>query len=85
MRRDPDVVLAAVANKGYAMKYAGPELVEDPAWMMKVVQECSRTYKYAGIKAYEFSPLGLNGRTPACQSAHVRTQTQRPRRRARAD
>jgi len=28
MRSDPDVVLAAVQNKGYAMKYAGAELVE---------------------------------------------------------
>lgn len=66
MRRDPEVVLAAVKNKGFAMKYAGAELVEDASFMMKVVNECSRTYKYAGIKAYEFSPLGKV--TPVCQS-----------------
>jgi hypothetical protein len=59
MRRDPDIVMAAVKNKGYAMKYAGAELVEDPGFMMKIVTECSRLYKYAGVKAYEFSPLGI--------------------------
>ena len=62
--------MAAVQNKGYAMKYAGPELVEDPTFMMKVVTECSKTYKYANMKAYEFSPLGMfDVYCPLCRRA----------------
>jgi len=50
----------------YVSIYACMSHLQDPTFMMKIVQECSRTYKIAGLKAYEFSPLG----TIFCLSLH---------------
>ena len=67
------------------MKYAGAELVEDPSFMMKVVMECSRTYKYAGIKAYEFSPLSLCTQPRKHVRRHARARMTQAIARALAD
>jgi len=60
MRRDPDVVLAAVQNKGYAMKYAGAELVEVQVQHIVYCNILQHTAEHCGALLIYTSIYSLN-------------------------